>query len=259
IWSADISEGTTYVVTAGEKTVTVTRLSPNTITVQKDVDMSDFIKFTDKFKRFEAPIQSPFCSPIPIGVSFPNNFSVGLKLERVGKYKSPDYGTKKEFSVEAPVIGVSGCAPFLPCCGAVVSVPFGGHAVIFPYVRFASGISLTGSTAKDPSSSNEDWDGTVTLAGKLELGAGVAVDVSFTAFGIAGGAESFTKFEASTRLQENKLEHQETWGGLQAQFGGIIYFGSPADPTWAIKAGLGPFNLIDGAQTPWATLVDLSD
>ncbi len=259
LWTADISEGTTYTVTAGDKTVTVTRLAPNTVTIQRDIDIKPIKDFMDKFKKFTAAIQNPLCTPIPVGVVLPTNFTGGVKFERVGKYQNPDYGYKTEFSAELPVVGVAGCAPFLPCCGVVVGVPLGGNALIFPYARFNSSISLTGAVAKDPSAENSNWVGTITFAGKLELAAGVAVDISFVGMGLTGGGETLTKFEAAARLQNDKIEHQETWGGLQAQFTGSVYFGSPSNPSWAVKAGLGPFNLLDGAQTPWTQLVDLSD
>lgn len=259
LWSTTITEGT-YVVTAGEKTVTVIRLDPNTVTVQRGFNLGKLQEYVNKWTGYTAAgLQSPLCTPIPVNFTLPTSITGGIKFERVGKYQNPDYGIKTELSLELPGLGVSGCAPILPCCGFIAGIPGGGSVVIFPYVRFSAGIGIQVNLSRDPSSENSGFiGGGNALTGKLELAAGVTVDISAGPFGLAGAAEVYTKFEAQSRLNGTMLEYMTSWGGIQAQFAGQVYAGIPSDPTWSVVVGFPPQNIIDGASTPWAPFYDLS-
>ncbi|MBL0007200.1 MAG: hypothetical protein IPP25_08465 [Saprospiraceae bacterium] len=249
-----------YTVTAGDKSVTVALSVSSPVTIQKALDLSQVKKFKEKFfNSYSFPLQSAYCTPIPIGLTIPaDNITLGVALEEVNKYHNPNLGNKIDFAITLPAIGASGCLPLYNFL-FIASVPGLADVYVFPYVRAAAGITIVGNVTRDPSMQMSDWDGTLNVVGKVELFAGFAVDAAFGPFNLSVSGETGSDLTMKARLQEGKIETNASVGGLQVKFAGYVYVGSPSNPTFSTPTfELGPYKVIDGYESPYVEFIDLN-
>lgn len=258
-WFASLENGT-YTVYAGDKKVTVVVSTPFASTIQKSLDFSLLKDFKDnKIPAYGLPLQSPYCTPIPIGVTLPaENITFGLAVEEVNKFKDPNTANKYDFSISLPAIGLAGCVPIINL-SFIVGIPGVGDVWVFPYLRGAAGITLSGNVIKDPSSEMSQWDGSINAVGKVELYAGVGVDASLGPVGLSASGEAGGEYQLKCRFNEGKIEWNSSASGLQVKFAGYVYLGSPSNPSFTTPTfELGPYKIIDGFETPYSLLVDLN-
>lgn len=258
-WTAPLENGT-YTVYAADRRVTVIVSTPTVYTIQKSIDITKIQEFKKKVEPgYSLPLQSPYCTPIPIGVTLPaENITLGVGVEEVNMYKNPDIGTKINFSVALPAVGLAGCVPLINL-SFIVKVPGVGDIWVFPYLRGAAGITIAGNATKDPSSEMSGWDGSIVGTGKVELGGGIGVDVSLGAFGLSAGGDASGEYAINCRLNEGKVEYNSSASGLQVKFAGYVYLGSPSDPAFSSPTlELGPYKIFDGFETPYSLFMDLN-